>query len=93
MFLGTPHPTFGQKGEWLKLSFILRASAKPSKALLAQAEIEAPVIANLSLKFQQANINGAIVSVYETQRTKIPDGLFQSKKELLSNQSPVQTMT
>lgn len=84
VFLGTPHPSRGQKEEWLKLSLILWASSKFSKALLAQAEIEAAVVANLSEKFQQANMNEPIVSVYETQRTKIPEGLFKSKKEIVS---------
>ena len=83
VFLGTPHPSFRRQEEWLRLSFILRASSKYSKGLLAQAEIEGPVVANLSLKFQQAGLEHAIVSVYETRSTKIPDGFFRSRRELV----------
>ncbi|KAF4633455.1 hypothetical protein G7Y89_g4662 [Cudoniella acicularis] len=84
VFLGTPHPTFGQKNQWLRLSFILQTSSnKYAKALLAQAEIEAAIIANISLKFEQAGIEERIISVFETKPTKLSDGLFKSRKEIL----------
>ena len=74
-----------KKGSGSNSALYFVSHPNPSKVLLAQAEIEAPVIANLSLKLQQANVDSKIISVYETRRAEIPDRLFQSKKELMSN--------
>ena len=80
IFLGTPHPTYAHPLHWSKLNLILRSTTRLSKTSLAQAELEAAIIANISLRFEEAGIEVPVLSGFESKVTKIPDGLFTSHK-------------
>ena len=56
---------------------------KLSRASLTQAEMEAAIIANVSLKFEEAGIEVPIFSAYETKATKITDGVFWARKMMV----------
>lgn len=52
--------------------------------MLAQAELEAAIVANVSQKFEEIGLEIPIISVYEQRKTKIGEGLFRSTTELVS---------
>jgi len=91
VFLGTPHPTRVHRDRWLSLSLILRACLKVSGGILAQAELEAATIANISEKFQDLDIEVPVLSVFESKKTHIGDNLFKSRKQLLVDKLLAQT--
>jgi hypothetical protein len=51
---------------------------------LVQAEMEAAIIANASLTFEEAGIEVPVLSAYETKATKINEGMFRSRKLVVS---------
>jgi hypothetical protein len=84
VFLGTPHPTYKNEKRWPYLGLILRSKSKFPKVVLAQAELEAAIVANVSQKFEEIGLEIPIISVYEQRKTKIGEGLFRSTTELVS---------
>ena len=84
VFLGTPHPTYAHRFQWPKLSFLLRSTAKLSKKSFIQAELDSDIIANVSIKFEEAGIEVPVLSGFETKVTKIPDGIFSSLKSVVN---------
>ena len=84
IFLGTPHLTFGRQTSWPRMSIILRHCTKIAKAAALQAESEIATIANVSRKFEEADIAVPIISAYETKEVKISGSIFKSHRELVS---------
>jgi hypothetical protein len=58
---------------------------KLPKASLDQAENEAAIIANVSLKFEEAVIEVPVLTAYETKPTKTTSGVPWSRKMVVSN--------
>lgn len=83
IFLGTPHPTYRQPKLWRRLTPMLSCTTKFSKVNLAQAELEAAIVANISQKFEEAGLEIPVVSIYEEKKTKVGEGWFRSRKELV----------
>ncbi|RFU26344.1 hypothetical protein B7463_g9995, partial [Scytalidium lignicola] len=67
VFLSTPHPTYSRRAHWSSLNDILKQTANYSKVSLKQAENEAAVVANISLKFEEAGISVPVISAFEDQ--------------------------
>ena len=84
VFLGTPHPTYAHRLHWPKLNLILRSTTKLLKKTLVQAELEDAIVANVSLKFEEAGIEVPVLSGFETKPTRIPDGIFTSHKSVVN---------
>jgi hypothetical protein len=89
VFLGTPHPTYRQPKMWRRLTPMLSCTAKFSKPNLSQAELEAAIVANISQKFEETGLDIPVVSIYEEKKTKVAEGWFSIRKELV-RKSPVQ---
>ncbi len=66
------------------MSTILRHCTKIETTAALEAQPEIATIANVSRKFEQADIDVPILSVYETKQVKISDGIFKSHRELVS---------
>ena len=66
------------------MSIILRHCTKVTKAAALQAESEIATIANVSRKFEEADIDVPIISAYETKAVKISGSIFKSHRELVS---------
>lgn len=62
---------------------ILRSRATLSTKLLIEAEREATIAANVSMRFEQAGIDITVISAFETEYTKTPKGWFASQKTLV----------
>jgi hypothetical protein len=62
-------------------------------SILAQAELESATVANISAKFEENMLGTGIlvVSVYEAQKTKIGDGFFKSRKQLVRKSTSAKT--
>lgn len=54
------------------------------KPVLAGAEQEAGIVANVSRMFQETGLEIPILSVYEKRKTKISSGIFKSTKDIVS---------
>jgi len=85
-FVGTPHPTYKNEKPWPRLGMILRCITKFQKVVLAQAESEAAIVANVSKKFEEIGLEIPILSVYERNKTKISGGLFKSRAKVMVSQ-------
>lgn len=66
------------------MSGILQSSLRPSKRSLIQAELESVVVANVSLKFEEAGIDVPVLSAFEMRESKIGTGFFQTRKLIVS---------
>jgi hypothetical protein len=85
VFLGSPHPTYKLKALWPRLNLLLRLTSGFSNLALAQAEHEAGIAANISLKFYELGLQVPVLSAYETKKTKVSGGWFKSRKQVVSH--------
>ena len=80
VFLGTPHPTYKNEKTWPRLGSILRSKSKFSRPIIAEAELEAAIVANVSQRFEEIGLEIPIVSVYEQKKTRIGEGPLKAKE-------------
>ncbi|KAL1966998.1 hypothetical protein VTN77DRAFT_3522 [Rasamsonia byssochlamydoides] len=81
IFLGTPHfqPSQVEKGMAI-LQTTTRFKVKISSQVTEQ---ESSILSDLSARFEAIRIRCPILSVYETKKTKVPQGRFKHKKLIL----------
>ena len=86
IFLGTPHPRISHQEQWFRLGLILRAHPQISKLMRAQAEWESKLIADLCMEFEDTRLaDTPVISIFESKVTKINEGFFRSRKELVGD--------
>jgi len=85
IFLGTPHPTYNERSRWTALSLLLQHSLKLPKHIILQTENNAAAMANISLKFEEAGILARVLSLFETQPSKVSSGKLRTstRKEIV----------
>lgn len=89
VFLGVPHPTLPHKDRWNRLTYILRSRLNVARSVLAEAEVEASVVAMVSILFHEAanSIEARVVSAFESKPMKIGSrGLLSSRRECVCYQ-------
>jgi hypothetical protein len=83
VFLGCPHVTYDNKDLWPCLSSLLKYVSRLPRIVLAQAELEVSVLADVCQGFEQSDINVPIISAYETMKTRLPARVWQPQKSLV----------
>lgn len=89
VFLGTPHLSYRKQNVWKRLGAILQSNSKFAKKLIAQAEDEAAILANVCQKFVETGIDIPILSVYETKKTKIRSSWYSRGKKIVCSGDPL----
>lgn len=81
-FVSTPHLTESKQDGWSHLNFLLRSCPGFSKW---QSQNELQTVANVCIKFDKAQIENPILSVYERRPTKIGEGWRHMKTMVSAN--------
>jgi len=85
IFMSTPHFGPDQPDPHDKVMSILKATSKvqikPTEILMST---EVAVLTDLSLRFDAVRILTPILSMFETQETRLKEGRFKHKKVLVS---------
>lgn len=79
VFISTPHLTYSRQDYWQRVNSVLRSCPGYSKW---QSQNEIATIANVCAKFENAQVENPILSVYETKETKVGEG-WRTKKLLV----------
>jgi hypothetical protein len=83
-FLGCPHVTYQNKEFWSSLDSLLKYASRLPKIVLAQAELEISVLAEVCQEFEQANIDVPIISAYETMESHLSASIWRSGKSVVN---------
>ena len=85
VFLGTPHLTKATMYQRKKqIRNLLQSASRFRKSVVEDALDELAILATLSAKYEQANEDTRVLSVFETEPTKLRSGPF-SRKEIVSS--------
>ena len=80
VLLGTPHST--ELEDWKTFANVLHTGSGTQKGRSLSTE-ETKILCESARNFEQAGITHRIISVYETQKTKVRKGLFNQKTMVL----------
>jgi hypothetical protein len=80
IFISTPHLTYSKPDRWHQLNSVLKSCPGYSKW---QSQNEIATVANVCAKFESAQSEVPILSVYEGKETKVGEG-WRHKKVLVS---------
>lgn len=80
VLLGTPHSNI-ENEKWYNAALAVQPSSKKNRAINSD---DVSKLANSSMLFEQAAVEVPILSVHETEKTKIKTGTFKTTKTLVS---------
>ncbi len=88
IFLGTPHTGVTDTSTMNRLLMILTGTANLKKRLgvpIHRIVQEKIMLSQLATRFEDVNLQSPILSVAENRKTKVYEGILQSKNILVSN--------
>jgi hypothetical protein len=89
VFLGTPHPSYRKPRSSQKLDTVTLAMGFLSKKMREKIAAEAAIVSNISQKFLESTFPHGVITGYELQPTKVQTGMLRSRKEIVSDATPL----
>ncbi|MCJ1382412.1 hypothetical protein MMC17_005525 [Xylographa soralifera] len=90
IFLGTPHSISEEEKDWQNVTYAMRPAGSVKKKSRIAKE-DARKLASTALRFEQSVGSIPVLSIYETQRTKVRYSIISSEKIFIVEKSSVQT--
>lgn len=85
VFIGTPHLGSNQAETLEKALCILKVTTKATiKVPPQKTKEEGSILFDLSVRFEAIHLRAPILSIYETKKTRIPDGRFGHRNIVVS---------
>jgi len=83
VFFGTPHTKKNRPESWAQLTKLLKYTGNFAKRFLVQSELDALAAASLSEDFEQSGIEAPVLSIYETKSTRVKEGFWPFRQEVI----------